>query len=122
MSISNYAENKILDHLAGVTTWTKPTNVYIQLHTADPGENGTENAAGYSARQLSSWNAAANGSISLSSSIDWPNVNTTETYTHWSVWDAEVSGNCLWTGALTANVAIVSGESFQITSLTLSID
>jgi len=122
MSISNYAENKILGHLTGVSTWTKPTNVYIQLHTGEPGEDGTDNVAGYSARQISSWSAAADGSISISSSVDWPNVNTTETYSHWSAWDAEVGGNCLWTGSLTANVAVSSGDSFQFTDLTLSID
>jgi hypothetical protein len=45
MSISNYAELKILEHTTGRAAWTIPTNVYVQLHTADPGEEGTSNAA-----------------------------------------------------------------------------
>ena len=40
MSISNYAELKILEHTTGKTAWTIPTNVYVKLHTADAGEAG----------------------------------------------------------------------------------
>ena len=46
MSISNYAENKILEHTTGTTAWTMPTDVYVKLHTGDPGEAATSNAAG----------------------------------------------------------------------------
>ena len=38
MSISNYAENKILDHVTGRASFTAPSTVYIKLHTADAGE------------------------------------------------------------------------------------
>jgi hypothetical protein len=122
MSISNYAELKILEHTTGKTAWTMPTNVYIKLHLGDPGEAATSNAAVETTRKVSAWAAAASGAIATSATIEWTNVSTTETYTHWSAWDASTAGNALWTGALSASAAVTAGDTFQITSLTLSLD
>jgi hypothetical protein len=122
MSISNYAELKILDHTTGTAAWTMPTNVYIKLHLGDPGEDATSNAAVEDTRKVSAWDAAASGAITTSATIEWTNVSTTETYTHWSAWDASTAGNALWTGALSASAAVTAGDTFQITSLTLSLD
>jgi hypothetical protein len=49
-------------------------------------------------------------------------VSTTETYTHWSLWDALTSGNALWSGALSSSASVTAGDTFQITSLTLTLD
>jgi hypothetical protein len=122
MSISNYAELKILEHLTGKTAWSMPATVYIKLHTGDAGEEGTSSAATNATRQAAAWASAASGSIAISSSITWTNVSTTETYTHWSAWDSLTSGNCLWTGALSSSAAVTAGDTFQITALTLSLD
>ena len=122
MSISNYAELKILEHTTGKTAWTMPTNVYIKLHLGDPGEAATSNAAVEATRKVSAWATAASGAITTSATIEWTNVSTTETYTHWSAWDASTAGNALWTGALSASAAVTAGDTFQITSLTLSLD
>jgi hypothetical protein len=122
MSISNYAENKILDHVTGEAAWTMPTTVYVKLHTGDPGEAATSNAATETTRKAASWSAASSGSIATDATIEWTNVSTTETYSHWSLWDASSGGNALWTGALSASAAVTAGDTFQITSLTLSLD
>jgi hypothetical protein len=122
MSISNYAELKILDHTTGKAAWTAPTTVYLKLHTGDPGEDGTANAAAETSRQSVSWDAAASGSIASDATVTWTNVSTTETYSHWSLWDASTSGNPLWSGELSASASVTAGDTFQITSLTLSLD
>ena len=122
MSISNYAELKILDHLTGRAAWTAPSTVYIKLHTGDPGEEGTSNAASETTRKSASWSAASSGSIATSATLEWTNVSNTETYSHWSAWDNSTAGNCLWTGALSSSAAVTAGDTFQITSLTLSLD
>ena len=122
MSISNYAENKILDHVTGEAAWTMPTTVYVKLHTGDPGEAATSNAATEATRKSASWSAAASGSIATNTTLEWTNVSTTETYSHWSLWDASTAGNALWSGALSASAAVTAGDTFQITSLTLSLD
>ena len=122
MSISNYAELKILDHTTGRASWTMPSTVYIKLHTGDAGEDGTTNAAANTTRKLASWSAASSGSIATSATLEWTNVSNTETYSHWSAWDSLTTGNCLWTGALSSSAAVTAGDTFQITSLTLSLD
>lgn len=120
MSISNYAELKLLDTLRNVSF--SVANTYIKLHTGDPGEAATSNAATEATRKVVTWSAAASGSIVTSSVAEWTNVSTTETYSHWSLWDASTAGNALWTGALSSSAAVTAGDTFQITSLTLSLD
>jgi hypothetical protein len=122
MSISNYAELKILEHTTGKTAWTIPSNVYVKLHTGDAGEDGTSNAASETTRKVAAWATASSGAIATSATLEWTNVASTETYSHWSMWDALTSGNCLWTGALSSSAAVTAGDTFQITTLTLSLD
>jgi hypothetical protein len=122
MTISNYAELKILDHTTGRLAWTMPTAVYIKLHTADPGEDGTTAAATNATRTAMTFSAAATGAIASSATISWASVSTTETYSHWSMWDASTAGNCLWTGALSSSAAVTAGDTFQITALSLTLD
>lgn len=120
MSISNYAELALLDTLRG--TSFSVAGAYVKLHTGDPGEAGTSNAAGETTRKSISFSAASSGSMSSSATVEWTNVASTETYTHWSLWDNSTAGNCLWTGALSSSAAVTAGDTFQITSLTLSLD
>ncbi len=120
MSISNYAENKLLDTLRNESFAV--TTVYCKLHTGDPGEDGTSNAASETTRKSISWNAASSGSMGASATLEWTNVAATETYSHFSLWDNASAGNCLWTGALSSSASVTAGDTFQITALTLSLD
>lgn len=122
MSIANYAELKILDHLTGTTSWTAPSSVYIKLHTGDPGEDCTSNAATEDTREVVTFSAAASGEIASAATVEWTNVSTTETYSHWSLWDAATGGNALWYGALSSSAAVTAGDTFQITQLQLQLD
>ena len=122
MSISNYAELKILEHTTGKTSWTMPTNVYVKLHLGDPGEAATSNAASEDTRKSAAWASAASGAIATSATMEWTGVSTTETYSHWSLWDDLTAGNALWSGALSTSAAVTAGDTFQITTLTLSLD
>lgn len=120
MSISNYAENKLLDTLRNQSFAV--TTAYCKLHTGDPGEDGTSNAATETTRKSISWNAASSGSMGASATLEWTNVAATETYTHWSMWDNSTAGNCLWYGSLSSSASVTAGDTFQITALTLSLD
>lgn len=122
MSISNYAENKLLDTLRNVSFAV--TTAYVKLHIADAGEDGTTGAAAETTRKAVTWSAASGGSMASSGTLTWTNVSTTETYTHWSMWDTvgPTGGNCLWTGALSSSAAVTAGDTFEITSLTLTLD
>jgi len=120
MSISNYAEDKLLDAISG--TAFSVAAAYLQLHTGDPGEDCTANAAGETTRKAVSFGAASGGSMASSGTVEWTNVSTSETYSHWSMWDALSAGNALWSGALASSAAVTAGDTFQITSLTLTLD
>jgi hypothetical protein len=127
MSVSDYAENKLLDAVFNATTTGGglPTaNVWVKLHTADPGEAGTTAAAGNTTRVQASFGSASGGTVTSDADVAWTSVSTTETYTHISLWDASTAGNCVWTGALTASKAVNSGDNFTIPtgSLTVSLD
>jgi hypothetical protein len=120
MSISNYAELAMLNAIRNTSFAVAAT--YIKLHLGDPGEDGTANAAANTSRQSVSFSAASAGSMASSATVTWTNVSNTETYSHWSLWDNSTAGNCLWSGALASSAAVTSGDTFQITSLTLSLD
>ena len=120
MSISNYAELALLDTLRNTSFAVAAT--YVKLHTGDAGEAGTTNAASEATRKAISFSAASSGSMASSATVEWTNVAASETYSHWSLWDASTAGNCLWTGALSSSAAVTAGDTFQITSLTLSLD
>ena len=82
----------------------------------------TATGSGDVSAYVASWAAASSGSIATDATLEWTNVAATETYSHWSMWDALTSGNCLWTGALSSSAAVTAGDTFQITTLTLSLD
>lgn len=121
MSMSDYLENAIGNALRGGgngTSFTAPAAVYAKLHTGDPGEAGTSNAAAETTRKAVEFGAASSGVISLSNSPSWTNVSTTETYSHISLWDNLSAGNCLGSGALTSSVSVTAGDTFNLTALT----
>lgn len=126
MSISNYVETTVMDALFNNVS---PAAVqlsarYIKLHTGDPGEDGTANAAGETTRKSITGAATANGVFTSTNALTWTSVSTTETYSYVSLWDAVTSGNCLWSGALTTSRAVIAGDSFEIAigSLTVTLD
>lgn len=120
MSISNYAENKLLDTLGAVSF--SVATPYVKLHLSDPGETGSSGAAAETTRKLIGFSSAASGSMVSSATVTWTNVSATETYAYWSLWDAATAGNCLWSGAFSSTAAVTAGDTFQITSLTLTLD
>lgn len=112
MSISNYAELKLLDAIFNAASFSV-ANVWVKLHVGDPGEDGTANAAGETTRKEMTAGAAAAGATSNDNALTWTNVSTSEDYTHFSLWDASTAGNCLWSGTVTAN-PVTAGDTFTI--------
>lgn len=104
------------------------TDLFIALHTGDPGEAGAQNASecayGSYARQTvarsgSGW-TVTNNSVSPAANIDFPAASSgTETVTHFSVGVA-VSGatKILYSGTVTPNINVVSGVTPRLTTAT----
>lgn len=122
MTISNFLENELLDTLDGSGSAYSASATYLKLHLGGPGEDGTGNPAAHTTRKTVSFGAASAGSKVSTATVEWTLVGATETYSHWSLWDNETAGNCLWYGALSANASVTAGDTFEITSLTLTLD
>ena len=117
-ALSNYLENKLLDHALGTASYTMPT-VYLALYTSDPtdADTGTEVSGGGYARQAVSFNAASGGSASNSSDITFPQATADwGTITHIGLRDASTGGNRLWYGALDVAKTINNGDTFEISA------
>lgn len=124
MSISNYLENIIIDHILRNQAFTPPTGVYVGLNTADPGETGANEVTGGSyVRQAVTLSAASGGATANSGALNFT-LMPAATVTHLTLWDAETAGNNLWGGALTASKTTNAGDTFQIPvgDLDVSVD
>jgi hypothetical protein len=112
--------NKWLD-VFGATTFTGITNVYVKLHTGDPG-TGAGSVSAEATRKAVTWSAAANGSKSMSGTLSWTSwAAGSETISHISLWDNVSAGNMLWSGALSASKAVANGDTLNITALTIAV-
>ena len=118
--MSDYLEEKLLDHTLGTTAYTHPSDVFVSLHTADPVDagTGTEVSAGsYTyARQNCAFNAAGTNAagVTENTSIEtWTNLPAC-TVTHIGIWDAVSSGNLLYHTAVDSAKTVANGDTISI--------
>lgn len=118
-SISNYLENKLLDHVFGTAAYTQPSHIYVALSTADPGDDGAGLAEpsenGYARKAHDSWDEAASrltentGVVTFNAATgSWGEI------THYALFDALTGGNMLAHGALATAKQVVSGNTPSI--------
>lgn len=121
-NLSDYLENKVLDHILGTTTYTKPSTVYLALYTTTPtdGTSGTEVAGGSYARKVITFGASSSGAATNNTNVDFTLMPTC-TVTGIAVLDALTSGNILVYGALGSSKSVSSGDTLRIASGDLSI-
>lgn len=107
---------------------------YISLHTADPGETGTQTTseATYTsyarvsvARTSGGWTIAGNA-VTNAAAINFPAATGgSSTVTHFGIGtDTSGTGNLLFKGALSASLAVSNGitPSFAIGALSVTAD
>jgi len=124
-NLSNYLENKVLDHILGTTTYTKPSAVYVALYTAAPNDagGGTEVTGGSYARQTAAFDAAASGATQNTANIDFVNMPAS-TVVAIGIHDALTSGNLLVWGTLSTSKSLDAGDTLRIATgdLDISLD
>jgi hypothetical protein len=133
MSKGNTFENDLLELIFNATpianladnAGTSPlTDLYLALHTGDPGEAGnqTTNECAYTgyarvavARDGTGWTVTAN-SVSPTENVDFPEATGgTETATHVSIGTTSTgTGKILYFGAITPNISISTGVTPRI--------
>jgi hypothetical protein len=146
MSISNFLENALIDHILRGRAYTAPTQVYVSLHSADPtdtGANELTTANGYGTRPgggatlYSAWKGTNNEVTNVASAgtggqsanqnvITFPTCTGSAWVqaTHFGLWDAATAGNFLGGGALTTPKTVQVGDtaSFAANQLTFTLD
>ena len=124
-NLTNYLENKLIDHFLGTASYTMPTDVYVALFTVSPGESGggTEVTGGSYARQIATFSAASSGATSNDSNIDFTGMPAATTVAI-GIFDALTSGSMLLYGTLTTNKTTDAGDTLRIATgdLDISID
>ena len=140
MSKSNALETALLELVFKATTFdgiaendtTSPnTNLYVSLHTADPGEAGSQSTSecaygSYArvavARSGSGWTVSGN-SVTNAALVQFPQCTSgSETATYVGVGlGSSGSTTLLYSGALSSSLAISSGIQPQFAANALSI-
>ena len=124
-NLTNYLENKLIDHFLGTASYTMPADVYIALFTVAPSDagGGTEVTGGSYARQVATFSAASSGATSNDSNVDFTGMPAATTVAI-GIFDALTSGNMLLYGTLTTNKTTDAGDTLRIATgdLDISID
>lgn len=120
-SLTNYAENKVLDHVVGTANYTKPTT-YIALYTVAPTESsaGTEVTGGSYARKLGAYTASSGGATSNSGNLDFTGMPAC-TVVAVGILDAITGGNLLVYGTLAVSKTLIAGDTLRIATGDLDI-
>jgi|TARA_Y100000310_G_scaffold275401_1_gene291914 hypothetical protein len=124
-AMSDYLENKFLDHFLGTSSTSAPAAVYVALFTSDPADDasGTEVSGSGYARQSMGFDAASSASASNTSAVTFPAASggAWGTITHLGIFDASTSGNLLFHSSLTASKTISDGDIFKINAAGVTI-
>lgn len=130
MSLSNNAENLVLNWLMTTGAVTRPTAWYVALHLDDPGETGanevtTTQDAAY-VRKSVTFGSASSGASTNTTTATWTVDAASAGFTirGVSIWDASSAGNCIAAGMLYSDHAVVAGSvvSFNASDLTVALD
>lgn len=116
--LSSYLANKFLDAVGNATAYSA-ANVYVKLHTGDPGANGTANAATETTRKEVTFAAASGGAIASDAAVTWTNIAGSEDASYFTAWDNVSAGNFLFSGTITGN-AYTAGDTYTIPSGSLT--
>lgn len=136
MSKGNTFENDLLKlifnataiaNLADNAASSPLTNLSVALHTADPGEAGTQSTSeatygSYArvsvARTTGGWTASSAGSTSPVANIDFPQATSgSETITHFSIGPTGGGATKIfYSGTVTPNIVVSTGVTPRLTT------
>jgi len=129
--VFNNTDITLIGDAAGLQNSATAGSLYVSLHTADPGEAGdqTTNETAYTdyarvavARSGAGWTVTANA-VANAALVQFPQCGVTgATLTHFGVGtDVSGAGKLLYSGALSASLAVSSGIQPQFAAGDLDI-
>ena len=122
--ISDFLENKLVEHVFRANTFVSPAGVYVGLFTGNPGEdgNGPELIGNGYARKQASFAIPVDGvALNDADVIFDPATSNWATVTHLAIYDAPTGGHVLFYGALSAPITISSGNNFRLPTGNLAV-
>jgi len=123
MSFTNFLETEILDHVFAGAAYTAPSQHYLGLFTAAPGEagGGTELSGSAYARRPVDFSTSG-ATTSNDAAIEFATATGNwGTVTHVGVFDAATSGNLMAYATLSSSKAIATGDVFRVPTGDLDI-
>lgn len=137
MAFSQYFATQVLGWVKNAPFPTALSNVYISLHTSDPGTGGTSgdvtsnitnstNRTQIATSNFSSIAGASGGGFEITNTgviqLTTSAVNQTPlTVTHFGVWNAASGGDFIASGQLTSSVDVELGDTVQFNIGALAI-
>lgn len=131
-AISDYLENKILDHVLSGSTYSPPATVYFALFTSAPTDagggvevSGTGYARAAVTNNLTNFPAAVGGSKSNGAVVNWPEAGGSwGTVVHFGIFDSLTGGNLLFHAALPASKVVGTGDQLKLNAngMTVTLD
>ena len=132
---SNYLENKVLDHVLRVTSYTQPSGLWLALFNNTSGnaaanleagtltdETGTSGTA--YVRKSVTFAASSGGTAATNATVTFDTATANwGTITHVAIMDGGTAGagNVLFWGAVTTSKTIETGDTFQVSSGNLTV-
>lgn len=140
-AMSDYLENKLIDHCFRGVSFTAPAALHVALYTVAPTDTGggTEVTGGSYARvsvapSTTNW-AATNGAGTTTNPSSGTGGTTSNngvvtfatptagwgTVVAFGIFDASTAGNLLWYGTLTTSKTINTGDTVTFPAAALSV-
>lgn len=126
-NLSDYLENKWLDHILKNTAYSPAATLYFALFTSDPGESGvsgeltigtggyaraavTNNTVNFPACAVSGTPTKSNGTV-----VQFPTASAAwGTITHWAVYDASSAGNMIVHGTMASSRYVAATDAPKV--------
>lgn len=123
MAFTTYTDNKLIDHLLGSNTYTKPSTLYAALFVGNPSSGGTEvSTSGSAYARVTSTFTISGGTATNTAAIEWATATSSWGTIDWvAIYDASTSGNQLVTAQLSSSKTIASGDVLRIPISSLSV-
>lgn len=117
MALSEFVRAKLLNWIKGTGFGAAPANVYISLHSSDPGLTGAGeiSTSGYGRQTIApaGWNTPANSGLDkvmdqVGTITFGPALAASWDVNFFGVWDASTAGNFLWGGTTTSRTVAIN--------------
>jgi len=125
-ALTDFGENKLIDHFFNVASYTAPS-VYCGLFSTSPDDaaSGLEvSGGGYLRQRVVNWDTSASGATENSSAITFPQATASYNVLAVGLMDGSTAGcatNMWWYGKLSTSRLVNQNDTFEIAASSLDV-